>query len=181
MENRYDESRLIEILFLEDCKLLKNGSLLEYYERANTQLYEFLNPDLAYPYEEVNMNDGQKMFKIKYENDPTFVITLKRGGLNNNYYWVLDFYFPETEKWYSRDLGLKGENYLDTLSKVLQDEILPYIEKHEYNTLAFRPYQNDNAGETRKKVFKKIIDKFLPKDKFNFEEKNNTFIITKKS
>ena len=88
--------------------------------------------------------------------------------------------FPETEKGYSRNLGLKGENYLDTLSKILRDEILPYVEKHEYNTLTFRPYQNDNAGETRKKVFKKIIDKFLPKDKFNFEEKNNTFIITKK-
>ena len=58
MENRLDESRLIEILFLEDCKLLKNGTLLEYYERANTQLYEFLNPDLAYPYEEVNMNES---------------------------------------------------------------------------------------------------------------------------
>ena len=128
MKKRFDEERLIEILFLEDYKLLKNTSLLEFYNQANTQLLEFLNPNLAYPYEKTDMGDGQKMYKVKYKNDPTFVITLKRGGLDGNYYWVIDCYFPETEKGYSRGLSLEGENYIDTVCKVLVDEILPYID-----------------------------------------------------
>jgi hypothetical protein len=177
---RNDEQRLIEILFIEDCKLLNNVSLEEYYSRANTNLLEFLNLDLSYPYETVNLDKGQKMYKIKFKNDPYFVITLKLGGLNENYYWILDFYFPETEKGYERGLGLVGENYMDTVCKVLKDEILPYIEKSEYQTLFFKAYVNDKAGEIRKKVFRKIIDKFLPKDKYSFTEKDNNFIIKKK-
>ena len=51
---RNDEQRLIEILFIEDCKLLKNVSLLEYYSNANTTLQELLNPDLSYPYEKMD-------------------------------------------------------------------------------------------------------------------------------
>jgi hypothetical protein len=177
---RNDEQRLIEILFIEDCKLLKNVSLLEYYSNANTTLQELLNPDLSYPYEKMDMDKGQKMYKVKHKNDPTFVITLKRGGLNGNYYWIVDFYFPESEKGYARGLGLTGENYMDTVCKVLRDEILPYVEKSEYGTLFFKPYINDNAGEIRKKVFRRIIDKFLPKDKFDFTEKDSNFIIKRK-
>jgi len=177
---RFDESRLIEILFMEDCKLLRKGSLSEYYERANTQLLEFLNPSLSYPYEVVDRDKGQKMYKVKHEEDPTFVVTLKREGINNNHYWVIDFYFPETEKGYEKQQGLRGENYLDTLCKIFKDEILPYLEKSEYGTLYFKPYTNDSDGGVRKKVFRKIVDKFLPKDKFGFEEKDNNFIIKRK-
>lgn len=176
---RYDHQRLIEILFIEDCKLLHSSSLQEYYDRANTSLLEFLNPDLSYSYEISNMTDGQKLYKVKYKTDPHFVITLKRGGINGNYYWIVDFYFPETEKGFAKGLSLEGKNYIDTLCKVLKDEILPYIETSEYGTLYFKPYTNDGSGEIRKKVFRKIIDKFLPKDKFGFTEKDSNFIITK--
>lgn len=179
--NRNDEKRLVEILFLEDLKLLKTEGLEKYYSKANTSLLEYLDPGKSYPYEKVNMKEGQLMFKIKYEDDPIFVVTLKKGGLNNNHYWVLDFYFPEEEKGFDIQKGLKGENYLDTVSKIFKEEILPYIESSEYPILYFKAYENDKKGNTRKKVFNKIIDKFVDKNKFNIEIKDNNFIIKYKN
>ena len=57
-------NKWIELSFIEDVKSLKKYGLVEYYNKANTGLYEFLNPELSYGYEEVNMPDGQKMWKL---------------------------------------------------------------------------------------------------------------------
>jgi len=179
---RFDNQRWIELSFINDCKILQEAkSLEEYYNKANTGLYEFLNPSLAYPYETIDMTDGQKMWKVeKQNNDPILIITLKKGGLNGNHYWIIDFYFPETEKGFAKKQGLEGENYLDTVSKILVDKILPYVEQSEYGTLFFKAYTNDGAGEQRKTAFRKMVDKFLPKDKFTFKEEHGNFIIRKK-
>jgi hypothetical protein len=108
------------------------------------------------------------------------VVTLKKQGLGNKY-WVLDFYFPETEKGYSKNQGLKGKHYLDTVSKIVKDEIIPYFEQSELNDLFFKSYTNDGAGQMRKSFFQRAIDKFISKDKFNIKIDNSIFIITKKT
>jgi hypothetical protein len=178
---RFDLDRWIELSFMNDCKILQEAkSLDEYYDKANTGLYEFLNPELAYDYEEHNASDGQKMWKIeKQGDDPIMVVTLKKQGLDNKY-WVLDFYFPETEKGYSRNQPLKGENYLDTVSKIVKDEILPYFKQSELNDLFFKSYTNDGAGQMRKSFFQRAINKFVSKDEFDVKIDNAIFIITKK-
>lgn len=170
-------SRWIELSFIEDVKLLQKHGLKEYYNKANKGLYEFLNPDLAFPYKEVSMNNGQRMWKVeKQNNDPQFLVTLKEGAGED--YWVLDFYFFETG--FKKQEGLTGKYYIDTLSKIIRDNIIPYFLKSKKDTLYFNAYSSDNSGEMRKKVFNKLIDKFVNKSQFNIEIENNDFIITKK-
>ena len=179
---RFDLDRWIQLSFINDCKILQEAkSLDEYYDKANKGLYEFLNPDLAYNYEELDMSDGQKMWKIeKQDNDPTMVVTLKKQGLENKY-WVLDFYFPETEKGFAKTKGaIKGEHYLDTVSKIVKDEIIPYFEHSNLEDLFFKSYTNDGAGQVRKSFFQRAINKFISKDKFNIKIDGSIFIITKK-
>jgi len=169
-------SRWIELSFIEDVKILQKHGLKEYYNKANTGLYEFLNPDLAYPYEEVNMINGQKMWKIEKQNDdPQFLITLKEGAGED--YWVLDFYFYETG--FKKQEGLTGKYYIDTLSKVIRDNIIPYFLKSKKDTLYFNAYSSDSGGETRKRVFSRLIDKFIDKSQFSIKIEGNDFIITK--
>lgn len=174
-------SRWIELSFIEDVKILQKYGLNEYYDRANKGLYEFLNPELAYEYEENNMSDGQKMWKIqKQDGDPQMVVTLKKQGLDNKY-WVLDFYFPETEKSFDQNKEVvKGKHYLDSVAKIIKDEVIPYFESSDLNTLFFRAYTRDGAGNMRKSLFQRLIDKFVPKDKFDIKIQDLTFIINKK-
>lgn len=173
-------SRWVELSFIEDCKALQKYGLSEYYNKSNTGLYEFLNPELAYEYEENNMSDGQKIWKIqKQDNDPQMVVTLKKQGLDTKY-WVLDFYFPETEKGYAKTKeGLKGKYYLDTVSKIVRDEVIPYFEQSDLDIMFFKAYTNDGAGVMRKNLFQRMIDKFIPKDKFDIKVQDLTFIINK--
>jgi hypothetical protein len=169
-------NKWIELSYIEDKKTLHNSiSLVEYYDKANKGLYEFLNPELSYPYSEESMSNGQKMWKVeKQENDPQFLVTLKEGAGD---YWVLDFYFFETG--FKKQEGLKGEHYLDTLSKIVINNIIPYFSKSKKDELYFNSYSSDGGGETRKKVFNKLIDKFVNKDKFNIKIDGNDFIINK--
>ena len=120
------------------------------------------------------------MFKVKYEDDPYFVLTLKKGGPDKNHYWVLDFYFPEKIDGFARQKELKGKNYLDTVSKICKNEILPFIEKNQYPILYFKAYSNDSYGNLRMKVFSKIVDKFVNKEQFDIEKRTNEFVIRKK-
>jgi hypothetical protein len=176
---RFDLNRWIELSFINDCKILQEAkSLDEYYNRANKGLYEFLNPNLAYNYEIYNASEGQKMWKIeKQENDPILVVTLKK----QNKYWVLDFYFPENKNGFSKNKeSLKGKHYLDTVSKIFRDEVLPYFEQSELNILLFKAYTEDGTGQMRKDFFQRVINKFVSKDKFDIKIDNLTFIITKK-
>lgn len=179
---RFDLDRWIQLSFINDCKILQEAkSLDEYFDKANTGLYEFLNPDLAYDYEEINMSDGQKMWKVEKQGDePIMVVTLKKQGLENKY-WVLDFYFPETEKGFAKTKGvIKSEHYLDTISKIVKDEIMPYFEQSNLENLFFKSYTNDGAGQMRKSLFQRLINKFISKDKFNIKINDSIFIITKK-
>jgi hypothetical protein len=57
-------NRWIELSFIEDTKSLKKNGLKEYYNTANKGLYEFLNPELSYKYDEINMSNGQKMWEV---------------------------------------------------------------------------------------------------------------------
>jgi hypothetical protein len=173
---RFDLDRIIELLFIEDVKILQKYGLNEYYDKANRGLFEFLNPELSYPYSEENMGGGQKMWKVeKQKNDPQFLVTLKEGA---GEYWVLDFYFFETG--FKKQEGLTGKYYIDTLSKIIRDNIIPYFSKSKMNELYFNSYSGDGGGLMRKKVFSKLIDKFVDKDKFNIEIDGMDFIITKK-
>jgi hypothetical protein len=174
-------SRWVELSFIEDCKTLHKYGLEEYYEKANNGLYEFLNPKLAYPYDEINMDDEQKMWKIeKQDFDPIMIVTLKKQGLDTRY-WVLDFYFPGTEKGFARDKeAIKGKHYLDTVSKIVKDEVIPYFTRSDLDIMFFKAYTNDGAGIMRKNLFQRMIDQFIPKNKFNIEIKDTTFIIRKK-
>lgn len=170
--------RWVELSFIEDVKTLQKYGLNEYYNKANRGLYEFLNPELSYDYEEVNLNDEQKMWKVeKYNKDPQFLITLKNSNIIRGGCFVLDFYFFETG--FDKHSGLEGKHYLDTLSKILKNNLLPYFLSSSKNILYFNAYSGDGEGETRKKVFEKIINKFVNKDKLNIEIRNQDFIIKK--
>ena len=170
-------NRWVEISFIEDIKSLQKQGLKEYYNKANNGLYEFLNPDLAYEYEVKDMSNSQKMWVVeKINNDPQFLITLKKDDINKDYF-ILDFYFYETG--FSKQKGLEGKHYLDTLTKVFKDEIIPYFLTSKENLLYFTAYSEDGSGSTRKKVFEKIISKFVDTNKFDVEIKGMEFFINK--
>jgi hypothetical protein len=180
MKKRFDLDKMIELSFIEDVKLLQKYGLNEYYDKVNRGLFEFLNPELSYPYSLENMSDGQKMWKVKkQDNDPTFVVTLKKQGLDTKY-WVLDFYFPEVEKGFDKNKeGLQGKHYIDTLAKIIKDEVIPYFDISELDILFFRAYTRDGAGNMRKSLFQRLIDKFVDKSKYNTKIEDLTFIINK--
>jgi hypothetical protein len=172
-------NRWSEISFIEDVKVLnKTLNLIEYYDKANQGLFEFINPSLSYDYEELNMGNNQKMWKVKKQNnDPQFLVTLKNSNEWGDDWLILDFYFFETG--FDKQLGLEGKHYLDTLSKILKDDIIPYFLSSSKNILYFNAHSGDGGGETRKKVFEKMINKFIDKNKLNVEIKNQDFIIKK--
>lgn len=172
--------RWSEISFIEDVKVLnKSLNLIEYYDKANQGLFEFINPSLSYDYEEVNMSDGQKMWKVeKQNNDPQFLVTLKNDDSLDENWKVFDFYFFETG--FDKQSGLEGKHYLDTLSKIVKDNIIPYFSSFPELVLYFNPYNGDGGGETRKKVFERIINKFMDKNKFDTEINSEEFIIKNK-
>jgi hypothetical protein len=172
-------SRWVELSFIEDCKTLHKYGLNEYYDKANRGLYEFLSPGLSYKYELYNATDGQKMWKVeKQNNDPQFLVTLKNSKAMGDGWLVLDFYFFETG--FDKQSSLEGKNYLDTLTKIVKDEIIPYFSTSDKTKLYFNAYTGDGAGTMRKNLFKRIIDKFMDKNVFNIEIRNQDFIITKK-
>jgi hypothetical protein len=171
-------SKWIELSFIEDVKALSKYGLKEYYNKANKGLYEFLNPDLAYPYQIHNAGQGQKMWVIdKQKKDPILVVTLKNSNQN---YWVLDFYFPENEQGFSKNQKmLEGKYYLDTISKIVRDEVIPYFIQSNINTLVFEAYTEDGGGKMRKNLFQRMIGKFALDNNFDIQIEDNTFIIKK--
>ena len=172
MKNRWDE-----LLFIEDVKTLKKYGLVEYYDKANRGLYEFLDPEHAYPYQSVNMSDGQKMWKIdKQGDDPILVMTLKK--LTD--IWVLDFYFPESEDGFSKVVqGLTGTNYLDTVAKIVRDEVIPYFKSSDIQSIFFRAYSHDGGETMRVSLFKRLINKYIPKSDFKVDISDSSFRIKK--
>jgi hypothetical protein len=172
-------NRWTELSFIEDTKSLKKHGLKEYYNTANKGLYEFLNPKLAYGYEEVSMGDGQKMWNVnKQGEDPQFLVTLKNSKSMGNETFILDFYFFETG--FDKQEGLVGKHYLDTLTKIVKDNVIPYFVSSPKSQLYFYAYDGDAEGNTRHKIFQKIMDKFMDKNQFDTEVRNEDFTITKK-
>lgn len=173
---RNDLKRLLEIVFLEEVKSLNEVGVEKY---RNNPILEYLNPGLSYVYEESDFGSKGKMWSVKQEDDFNFLITLKYSEINK--FFVLDFYFPENEeKRFERIKSLKGKHYLDTLCKVFIDEIIPYFEKqNKINSIYFNAYSEDGAGNLRKKVFNKILDKFLDKNLFNIKVEGLNFLINK--
>lgn len=171
-------NRWIEISFIEDAKALQKYGLKEYYNKSNQGLYEFLNPELSYEYNEVNMPNGQKIWKVdKQGNDPQFLITLKNSRAMSQPTFILDFYFHETS--FDKQSGLEGKHYLDTLTKIIKDSIIPHFISSDKEWIYFYAYNGDKGGSTRSKIFKKIIDKFVDKNQFNILIKGGDFLITK--
>lgn len=174
-----ESNRWIELSFIEDTKsFTSKKKITEYYSKANQSLFEHLNPVLSYNYSEKLMGEVQKMWVVdKQDQDPQFVITLKtKPDLK---YWILDFYFVETG--FNSQSGLTGKNYLDTLTKVIKDNVIPYfISQTNKDILFFNAYSGDNKGQSRKLAFKKIIDKFVNTEDLDIQIKGDDFIIKKK-
>lgn len=172
-------NKWIELSFIEDSKILQKQGLKEYYSQANQGLYEFLNPELSYDYDEVDMSNGQKIWKVKKQgNDPQFLVTLKTSKSMGPEYFILDFYFYEGG--FDKQQGLEGKHYLDTLTKIIKDNVIPYFLSSDKSKLYFYAYDDDTMGSTRHKVFKKIIDKFMDNSKFDIETRTEDFTIIKK-
>jgi hypothetical protein len=112
----------------------------------------------------------------KIGDDPQFLVTLKTT--KSDEYFILDFYFYETGM--KKNKALEGENYLDTLCKIVKDNIVPYFIKSPIKTLYFTAYTEDGAGNARKKAFTRIVDKFFDKNKFNIKINGYEFLINKK-
>jgi hypothetical protein len=174
---RNDLDRLLEAQFLlESTHLRKSKSLQEYFNSSYSDIYEFLNPSKSYTYDKVSI-DGGYMFKVsRVENDPQFLISLKKNGKSH----VLDFYWPESEKGFEKIEGLRGGNYLDTLAKIIQDEIIPMLENGILYQILFTPYSVDSAGDLREKIFDKITKKFVDTDKFTIFKKLGVTSISRK-
>lgn len=173
--SRRDGDRLIESLYLIDTKALQSKTLTEFYNGTLDTLTEFLNPKKAYEYYATEIGGGYVYQVEKQGNDPQFVVTLKPNGKAH----VLDFYWPETDKGFERVAGLEGSRYLDTVSKILISEVLPLLRSSQIDVLIFTPYSVDNAGGLREKVFRKMVNKFLPND-LTMEDKSNIFVIKRK-
>ena len=167
---RFDLARWIQLSFINDCKILQEAkSLDEYFDKANTGLYEFLNPGLAYNYEEVGMSDGQKMWKIeKQDNDPIMVITLKKQGLENKY-WVLDFYFPELR--FAIELNgithyepIYGENKFEKIKNNDKRKVIACYEK-EIELAIIDSSTCTYLNESAKNKFKNLVFELIEKVK----------------
>jgi len=172
-------SRWFELSFIEDVKILQKYGPKEYYNKANRGLYEFLDPELAYKYELCDFHNDQKIWKIeKQDDDPIMIVTFKKQNINENKCWILDFQFIENEKEYTKDKKiLKGEHYLDTVTKIIRDEVLLYFKQSDLNTLYFETYIDDGAEIIKKNLFQHIADRFISKNQFDIKIENTTFVI----
>lgn len=169
---------LTEISVLEDFRIFRNcSSLDEYFNSRNKLLSEFIDPNLSYSYSVKNIDGGYLFAVEQVENDPPFVVTLKPNGKM----FVLDFYWPSAENGFSRIESIKGKHYLDTLAKIVRDEIPDILNKSKKDGVVFMSYSVEGEGEKRKSLFKRLIDKFVDREKFTILNKEDLFIIKKKN
>jgi len=186
MKYRKDYTRDFELILLEVTKRLQQStSVEEYYESSKLPILEHLNPNNSYKY--VTKKQGSNFkWVVKVDNDPAFVVAL---NLKNSDYYVLDFYYIKIDsegnpvQVFDRNKdepGLEGIYYLDTLCKIVLDEILPIFQKSKINLLYFTAYNKDGSGEQRASIFNAIISKFKLKEKFNIKIEGLEFKIYKK-
>lgn len=165
-----------DIWFIEYIKAGNNLTLeqLKTGEHQRIDLLEYLNPNLSYDVEEGDYPGG-KYWDCNYGNDPKFRIILSWSVPNKCY--ILNFMFVDKDNKpiYDRQKGLEGKNYLDTLSNIFVTKILPYIENE---SLYFYAYSDDGSGSMRRKIFKKMLDKFVD-NTYDVDIEGNNFIIKK--
>lgn len=164
------ELYLISVYSSELSKLLRDKGVQEYMN-GREDLREYLDPLLSYSYIKGQTKEGYRwLVPFQEEEDPPFMVTLveiKQGH-------VLDFFWPtaESERFEKPEM-LVGKHYLDTLSKIITQEIEPLLRVGKVERVVFTTYSKDGRGVIRKKVFLAIIDKFLDKTLYqlkNFEE-----------
>lgn len=176
--NRNDNEIITEVLVLEDLRILLNSkNTKEYFNNRKNLLSEFINPSNSYQYSIKELEQGYIFLIDQVENDPNFIVTLKPNGRM----FVLDFYWPSTQDGFSRLDSIKGKYYLDTLAKIVRDELPDIIDKSNKEGVVFMAYNVDGGGNKRKSLFKRLIDRFVNKEKFTILDKENLFIIKKKN
>ena len=178
MIDRKDSEIVTEVLVLEDFRIFRNcQSIDEYFSNRNQLLSEFINPNLSYSYSIKDINGGYLFDVEQVEDDPSFVVTLKPNGKM----FVLDFYWPSSQDGFSRLNSIKGKHYLDTLAKIVRDELPDILDKSNEEGVVFMAYNVDSGGNKRKSLFKRLIDGFVNKEKFTILDKEDLFIIKKKN
>lgn len=166
---------LFSVYFHELGKLLRNKGLREYMS-GREDLKEYLNPSLSYPYKKYKEKEDFGWVVQPQEEDPLFVVTLRMVKQGH----VLDFFWPTTgDKRFEKPEMLSGKHYLDTLSKVVSEEVEPLLKRGEVKRVLFLPYSEDGREGIRKKVFLAIIDKFLDKALYELKNFEETYFIEK--
>lgn len=169
------ELYLISVYSSELNKLLRDKGIQEYMS-GREDLREYLDPLLSYPYIKGQTKEGYRWLVTSQEGDPPFMVTLveiKQGH-------VLDFFWPTAEsKRFEKPEMLVGKHYLDTLSKIITQEIEPLLRGGKVERVIFTPYSKDGRGVIRKKVFLAIIDKFLDKTLYQLKNFEETYYIEK--
>jgi hypothetical protein len=185
-----DYSRDFDLVLNEVTKrLYESESIIEYYKSAELPILEYLDPNKSYPYISNNAKGNHK-WAVEVVNDPAFVISLTSV---RDMYYVLDFYFVKMNsngdavqvfnKQKTKDnteQGLEGVNYLDTLCKVLLDDVLPIFSKSDIPMLYFNAFNEDSNGNQRKTIFTKIISKFKINENYKVDVDGYEFKIYKK-
>ncbi len=189
MKVEKDYTRDFELILLEITKrLLESKSVEEYYQSSELPILEYLDPTKSYPYT-VNKVGKDFKWRVKEGHDPAFIISLT--NVHGKYY-VLDFYFVkinavgDIEQVFSKQKdskegvqAIEGPHYLDTLCKVLVDEILPVFKKSDIPMLYFNAYNEDGKGEQRKAIFSKLISKYNIRTLFRVDEDGFEFKLYK--
>lgn len=169
------EVYLISVYTSELNKLLLDKGIQEYMS-GREDLREYLNPLLSYPYIKKQLEKDYRWLVTSQEGDPPFMVTL--GKIKQGH--VLDFFWPTAEdRRFEKPEMLNGRHYLDTLSKIVVQEVEPLLRRGEVERVIFTPYSEDGGGNIRKKVFLAIIDKFLDKVLYELKNFEETYFIEK--
>lgn len=160
------------------------NELREYVEKTRELTFEqiikeYSDPSKSYPiFDTPNLKGDAIGWSCQFEDDPRFDATVKT--ISDGVY-QFDFNFFGSKD-YNQNLTkkIKGTDYMNTLHKIVKDKLIPFINKKEIgDTLYFNVNNKDGMGEARKKVFSYLINKYIDKNKFEIENENYDFNITK--
>ncbi len=145
---------------LEDELILENEIILS----------ELLDPPDYYSYE------GSKGFYTYYDNDGNkFFVRLVYQPIGSNPYFELKTgwfdeegkakYEPSIPPYSSKASGIYLQKRSNTVAKIFRDEIIPFFGNQSLsNTIVIRP-----VSASRARFSKMMINKFVPKNKFDVD------------
>lgn len=164
----------------ESDKAIFEYILLERKYTFNTVLQEYTNPEKSYNfYKTPRLSKDAFGWSSTYGDDPRFDMIVKLIS-QNNYMFDFNFFGHNFNKNIDGD-KLKGTHYLDTLHKVVRDELLPWMYKQSPGTtLSFNTNNEDGLGSARKRVFKYLINKYVDNKQVDVHEDGFDFNIIKK-